>query len=48
MGCDDETIPILPVVVVVVVFGVLALRGDSFGIEHMVNNYLNQEVYLLT
>lgn len=47
MGCDDETIPILPVVVVVVV-GVLALRGDSFGIEHMVNNYFNQEVYLLT
>lgn len=46
MGCDDETIPILPVVVVVV--GVLALRGDSFGIEHMVNNYFNQEVYLLT
>lgn len=44
MGCDDETIPILPVVVV----GVLALRGDSFGIEHMVNNYFNQEVYLLT
>lgn len=43
MGCDDETIPILPVVV-----GVLALRGDSFGIEHMVNNYFNQEVYLLT